>query len=108
MSRSTILEWARTSTRLRRFANWPGSYPAILLVIGALTYLFALPSLGFFWDDWEVVFLLKSGDPQLFAQYFAFDRPFAWPYQVMYAIFGLNPIAWHAITLLARWGGILL
>lgn len=39
--------------------------------------------------------------------YFAFDRPFAWPYQWMYTVFGLNAVAWHLMTLLMRWAGIL-
>ena len=108
MIRKTTQHWGQGLATLRRYAAWPGFYPAILLLIGLLTYLYAIPSLGYYWDDWEVVFLLKAGDPQLFTGYFAFDRPFAWPYQVMYAVFGLNPIAWHAVTLLVRWGGILL
>jgi hypothetical protein len=53
-------------------------------------------------------FLLNAQDPALFNGYFSFDRPFAWPYRVMYSIFALNPAAWHLVTLLLRWGGILL
>ncbi|MFH1184465.1 MAG: hypothetical protein V1755_05435 [Chloroflexota bacterium] len=108
MIRNTMQRWEAEIAALRRFATWPGFYPVTILLIGLLTYLFAIPSLGYYWDDWEVVFLLNARDPQLLAEYFAFDRPFAWPYQVMYAIFGLNPVAWHTVTLLLRWGGILL
>jgi hypothetical protein len=83
-------------------------YPLALLVIGLLTYGYAWGSLGYFWDDWEVVFLLHARNASLFSGYFAFDRPFAWPYQVIYAIAGLKPVAWHAATLLLRWAGVLL
>lgn len=93
---------------LGRLRSWPGFYAIMLLLIGMLTYLYAISSMGYYWDDWEVVYLLNTRDPGLFAGYFAFDRPFAWPYQVMYAAFGLNPLAWHAVTLLVRWGGVLL
>jgi hypothetical protein len=82
-------------------------YPLLLLMVGVGVYGYAWGSLGYFWDDWEVVFLLNARDPSLLSGYFAFDRPFAWPYQAMYALFGLNPIAWHAMTLLFRWAGIL-
>ncbi len=94
--------------RLKRISDKPWFYPAALLVIGLLAYAYQLASLGFYWDDWEVVFLLNSRSAPLLYGYFAFDRPFAWPYQVMYALFGLNPLAWHLVTLLLRWGGVLL
>ena len=106
MMRQTIRRWGQKLALSRRLAAAPGFYPSVTLLIGVLTYLYALPSLGYYWDDWEVVFLLNAGDPQLFTGYFAFDRPFAWPYQVMYTVFGLSPIAWHVVTLLLRWGGI--
>ena len=83
-------------------------YPAALLVIGLVAYEYALPSLGYYWDDWEVVFLLNTKNLPLLYGYFAFDRPFAWPYQLMYAAFGLDSVAWHVVTLLLRWAGILL
>jgi hypothetical protein len=79
-----------------------------LLIIGLVAYGYALPSLGYYWDDWEVVFLLNTKNLPLLYGYFAFDRPFAWPYQLMYAAFGLNSVAWHVVTLLLRWAGILM
>lgn len=96
------------SSTLDQLTSWRFFYPAMALILGGMTYLYALPRLGWFWDDWEVVFLLHSRSAQLFAGYFAYDRPFAWPYQIMYAIFGLRPVAWHVVTYLLRWGGIML
>jgi hypothetical protein len=77
-------------------------------MLGLVVYGYALGGLGYFWDDWEVVFLLHARNPALFSGYFAFDRPFAWPYQVMYAAFGLNPVAWHLATFAVRWAGVFL
>lgn len=100
-------------TRLRGFSNVrevsskPWFYPAALFLIGFLSYGYVLSSLGFYWDDWEVVFLLNSKNLPLLYSYFAFDRPFPWPYQLMYSIVGLNPVSWHLATLLLRWAGIL-
>lgn len=108
MNRSVIQEWGRDLSRLKRISQRPWFYPVALLVIGLLAYAYQLAALGFYWDDWEVVFLLNSRSAPLLYGYFAFDRPFAWPYQVMYALFGLNPIAWHLVTLLLRWAGVLL
>lgn len=94
-------------SKIKRLSERPWFYPAALLVVGLVAYGYSLPSLGFYWDDWEVVFLLNAKSPALLYGYFAFDRPFAWPYQLMYAAFGLNAVAWHVVTLLLRWGGIL-
>ena len=105
---ASIRTWAPDLSRLKRLAARPWFYPVALLAIGLLAYGYQLASLGFYWDDWEVVFLLNTRNLPLLYNYFAFDRPFAWPYQVMYALFGLNPIAWHLVTLLLRWAGVLL
>lgn len=106
--RGKVRSWSSALRSIKGVAAWSPFYPALLVLIGILTYLYALPQLGYYWDDWEVVFLLNAGDQQLFADYFAFDRPFAWPYQVMHAIFGLQPLAWHTVTLLLRVAAILL
>lgn len=95
-------------SKLKGFSKKPWFYPVALLLIGLLTYGYALTSMGFYWDDWEVVFLLSTKNLPLLYGYFAFDRPFAWPYQVMYSVFGMNPVAWHLATFLFRWAGILL
>lgn len=108
MNPSVIRAWGEDIPRLKRLSEKPWFYPLALLLIGLLAYGYQLASLGFYWDDWEVVFLLNSRSVPLLYGYFAFDRPFAWPYQAMYALFGLNPIAWHLVTLVLRWAGVLL
>ncbi len=100
--------WEMKLSKLKRTSEKAWFYPAALLLVGLISHGYALASLGYFWDDWEVVFLLNTKNLPLLYGYFAFDRPFAWPYQVMYLAFGMNPIAWHLVTLLLRWAGILL
>ena len=108
MNLALIKNWGMKLSEYKESSKKPWFYPAALLLIGLIAHGYALTSLGYFWDDWEVVFLLNTKNLPLLYGYFAFDRPFAWPYQVMYAIFGMNPIAWHLVTLLLRWAGILL
>ncbi len=108
MNLASIRKWEIKLSNLRRASEKPWFYPAALLLIGLISYGYALSSFGYFWDDWEVVFLLNTKNLPLLYGYFAFDRPFAWPYQLMYLVFGMNPIAWHLVTLLLRWAGILL
>ncbi len=108
MNMSALQSWGRNLSKLKSYSEKPWFYPAALLLIGLVAYGYQLGLLGYYWDDWEVVFLLHSRSLPLLYGYFAFDRPFAWPYQVMYALVGLQPVAWHLVTLLLRWGGTLL
>ncbi len=107
MNLAWLKGWGNWTSELRRLSEKPWFYPFTLLLIGLLTYAYSLPSLGYYWDDWEVVFLMHARQLPLLYGYFAFDRPFAWPYQLMYTVFGLNAAAWHVMTLLMRWLGIL-
>ena len=99
--------WGSANSKLRRLSDRPWFYASALLLMGLVAYEYSVASLGFYWDDWEVVFLMHSRQLPLLYGYFAFDRPFAWPYQLMYTVFGLNAVAWHLMTLLLRWAGIL-
>ncbi len=99
--------WGNASSKLKSLSEKGWFYPIALLLIGLMTYGYSLGSLGYYWDDWEVVFLLHTQQLPLLYGYFAFDRPFAWPYQLMYMVFGLNVLAWHLVTLLLRWTGVL-
>ncbi len=108
MNLAPIKNWGMKLSQYKEASKKPWFYPAALLLIGLIAHGYAISSLGYFWDDWEVVFLLNTKNLPLLYGYFAFDRPFAWPYQLMYAAFGMNPIAWHLVTLLLRWAGILL
>ncbi len=81
-------------------------YPAALLLIGFVSYGYCLTYLGFYWDDWEVVMFTKL-KPLLQSGFYTNDRPFPWTYQLTYFLVGSNPIGWHIVTLLYRWGGIL-
>lgn len=99
--------WQGLTARFQRWSENPWFYPVGLLLIGLISYGYSLRSLGYYWDDWEVVFLLHARQLSLLYGYFAFDRPFAWPYQLMYSIFGLNAAAWHLMTLVLRWAGVL-
>jgi hypothetical protein len=108
MNLDTLRTWGQNIPKLKSYSEKPWFYPLALLLIGLVAYGYELSLLGYYWDDWEVVFLLNGRSLSLLYGYFAFDRPFAWPYQVMYALFGLRPVAWHLVTLLLRWAATLL
>lgn len=93
--------------QLKKICEKPWFYPVALLLIGFITYGYALSSLGYYWADWEVVMFTKL-NPALQFAFYAHDRPFPWTYQFIYFLVGSNPIGWHIVTLLIRWAGILI
>lgn len=101
------MQKAEFLARLRRAYGSRWGYPLFLLLIGFLSYLYPLTQLGYYWDDWEVVYLTRLATPGILEGYFFFDRPLAWPYPVYAAILGAQPYMWHLLTLLLRWAGTL-
>jgi tetratricopeptide (TPR) repeat protein len=96
-----------TFDNLRKLSEKPWFYPAALLLIGFVTYCYALPSLGYYWDDWEIV-MFNELDPSLQFDFYSTDRPFPWTYQIIHSLVGSDPVGWHVVTLLIRWAGVLI
>ena len=73
-----------------------------------LSYSLFVRGLGFYWDDWQAVYLERAGNIRLVWDFFTFDRPFStWTFVVLFPVLGANPIAWQISTLLVRWLGVL-
>ncbi len=90
--------------RLRSIARQPWIIPALILAVSIAAYGLQIEKLGFYWDDWEDVFLYHLGDPSFFWAYFAYDRPFtAWVYVVFFPILQKDPLRWQLFILLLRW-----
>ncbi len=88
---------------LKRFQK-PDWYPGLLLLATVLPYLAFLPRLGFYWVDWQVIFLAQAKSAAVFWDYFLYDRPFSvWTYDITLPFLGLNPLLWQVLTLLLRW-----
>jgi len=95
------------ASQLKKISEKTWFYPVALLLIGFVAYGYCITYLGFYWDDWEVVMFTKL-PPLLQSGFYSKDRPFPWPSQLTYLLVGSNPIGWHIVALLLRWGGILL
>jgi hypothetical protein len=95
--------------RFKKLLAQPWVFPLALLGIGLVSYCLHVSQLGFYWDDWQAVFLSRLTHPgQYVWEFFANDRPVsAWTYAVLLPILGMKPAAWQIVTLLARWGGTL-
>jgi hypothetical protein len=82
-------------------------YPIFLITIGLVSYVISSPSLGFYWDDWQAVFLYQNYNPQLVRDYFFFDRPFSsWTYEVTFPFLPMHPFVWQFFTMFIRVMGI--
>jgi hypothetical protein len=84
----------------------PWFYPLALLLIGIITYGVMLPRLGFYWDDWEGVYLYKLHIPAISFHFYA-ERPFsALAYLALFPLAKMTPIVWHVVSLILRWVGV--
>jgi hypothetical protein len=78
--------------------------PLILLIVCVVSFGLLIPTLGFFWDDWPVVYIIQNEELDFFWDFYAYDRPIsAWTYLVTAPLFGTEPIYWHIFTLIVRW-----
>jgi hypothetical protein len=84
-------------------------YPVLLLLVMLFAYALFLFRMGFYWDDWQAVYLFQFKSPLLYWQYFLGDRPIsAWTYILFQPLLGMQAWHWQLATIINRWLGILL
>lgn len=85
---------------LRNFFQNP--YIALLLT-GGVIYLILIPQMGYFNDDWYLMYAAGTKGATVFQDIFIIDRPMrAWVMMPAYALFGNNPILYNLSALLFR------
>jgi hypothetical protein len=95
-------------TKLKNFLSKPWLSPLLLFVIGIVVYGIFF-KLGFYWDDWPVLYLMKSRSTQTIIDYYFYDRPFSsWTYLALFPVLGFNATLWHLVTFVFRWAGTVL
>ncbi|HLO18768.1 MAG TPA: hypothetical protein VK206_28310 [Anaerolineales bacterium] len=78
--------------------------PFVLLFVVLVAFGLLIPWLGFYWDDWPVIYMTKTQGIGGFWNFYQYDRPFsAWTYIVFSPILGTRPLDWQIFTLLLRW-----
>jgi hypothetical protein len=78
----------------------------LILLVTALSYGILIPQLGFYRDDW---YMLWTGQSNLglsgIIQLFQTDRPLiGWTYAALFKLFHTNTLAWHSAALLCKAG----
>jgi hypothetical protein len=91
--------------RLQKFQASNYFIPLALLFISFITYGVFSPFLGFFGDEWQMVYEYMTRQSAGVAEYFFYDgHPLStWSYLISFNLFGNNPFAWQAYSFLLRW-----
>jgi len=67
-----------------------------LCAIGALVYGIFVRTVGYYWDDWPVVWVYNALGSQGVTRYFAGNRPFSgWIYARLAPFLGIAPVGWQ-------------
>lgn len=75
----------------------------LMAVVAALAYGVAIPGLGFYRDDWYMIWAAQSQGAQGLIDLFKIDRPFiGYLYAFDYALLGPSPLNWHLYALLVK------
>lgn len=79
--------------------------PIALLGFTLIAYAPLIPFLGFYWDDWPLIWFGHLLGTEGYLEVLAGDRPFlAGVYLFSTSILGDSPIQWHIFGLITRWG----
>jgi hypothetical protein len=79
--------------------------PLALFAACFFSYGLLIPSLGFYWDDLPYIYSYHIFGPLGYGAYVAGDRPFShYLYIVTTFFFGENPLGYHILNFLVRWG----
>lgn len=89
--------------------RWSTYEILLIFIVCVLAFGILLPSLGFYWDDWPVIYLAKAMGTDGYSDFYQYDRPFsAWTYILFIPLLGVEPIKWHIFTLLLRFLTVIL
>ncbi len=78
--------------------------PLSLLALCAVSYGMLANKLGYFWDDWTIVWYIHFLGPSSFPAAFSFDRPLLAPiYMLTTSLVGESPLAWQIFAIFTRW-----
>ena len=82
----------------------PRTIPLAIALLCALAFGLFIPDLGFFQDDWPILYYQATGGtPGLWDLHLYQSRPFAaWVYVAVFSLVGGKPFLWHLLTLTLR------
>ncbi len=95
-------------THIRKVFQHPAVFPVFLLLTLLAAYGYQITRMGFYWDDWSLVYLTDLKNMKEFWSFYSYDRPLsAWLYVALTPLLGTNPVNWQLFAIIARWVGCL-
>lgn len=90
--------------KMKQFSISDRWFPWLLLVVCILAFGLQITKLGFYFDDWQVIYLANTRGTDAFWDFYQYDRPIsAWTYILEVPLLGTTPLYWHVLTLILRW-----
>lgn len=94
----------KTHSQLTNFLRTDLFGYLFLFLLSVVAFLPLVTRLGFYWDDWPMLWFEVTQGPEGFAAAFTGDRPFLGIlYRWTGEIFSTNPLAWQLLTIFFRW-----
>lgn len=82
--------------------------PLIVLVVCILAFGLLTPVLGFYWDDWLVIFHAQTDRTADLVTLYSYDRPLSvWTALISINLLGVSPLNWHLFALIIRFLAVL-
>ena len=77
--------------------------PFAIVLLSIAAYGLLIPTLGYYWDDWPLIWLKHALNNSDFIKIFSVDRPFlAVIYTFTTSLFGERPLSWQIFALVSR------
>lgn len=94
--------------KLRRWLEGETGFLALLGLVLLVAFGLQMTRMGFYWDDWQMVYLAQTENFRLYWEHFLSDRPFvSWIYWLVTHLVGQSPLIAHIVTLAVRWVSVL-
>lgn len=92
------------NSTLKKTLSSPWATPILLLVITTLTFGPFIHRLGFYQDDWNIIYIYNlKGNAGIWEYYFSDGRPLtAFLLTPLFRINGINPLSWQITAVLLR------
>jgi hypothetical protein len=80
------------------------STPLALLITSFLSFSLLIPSLGFYWDDFPMIWFGQLLGPTGYLETLSSDRPFlAGIYFITTSLLNSSPLSWQILGIVSRW-----
>ena len=84
-----------------RRENWLSAF--LVVIVTLLTYAPLISQLGFYRDDWYLIWVAQYQGSEGIISLFRGDRPlFGWFYALDYLLLGDSPLGWHLLGLIIK------